>query len=237
MSTHCKHPLLTSHIEAGSFPGWVFVTRLEMPPHSKCSLVCCSHAWHSTVKCTSATQPATGTPYPQVSQVPGKISLSFARQRSPPSVETTISRQHLKGAQQPRRISEWLFVDRSGHRQVIHILLHRRFPSQTDRARLMRWKSTWLHTHPAPSIPIQYIPSHRCINGSVQKEPAIQLKGLTRASLIQPLVHSRKSHRQEEVQSTDGRRYSFCFAPQVRLQHTGVQPQPQVPHAHPRSRT
>jgi hypothetical protein len=42
-----------------------------MPPHSKCSLVCRGRAQHSTVKCTSVAQPATGTPYPQVSQVSG----------------------------------------------------------------------------------------------------------------------------------------------------------------------
>jgi hypothetical protein len=83
---------------------------------------------------TRRERPATGTPYPQVSQVPGKISPSFVRRRSPPSVETTIGRQHLKGAQQPRRISEWLFVDGSSHRQAIHILLQRRRRSQTDRA-------------------------------------------------------------------------------------------------------
>jgi len=42
-----------------------------MPPHSKCSLIRCSYVRHSTEKCTSTTQPATGTPYPQVSQVSG----------------------------------------------------------------------------------------------------------------------------------------------------------------------
>ena len=92
--TCCKHPLLTSHIEAGSFPGWVFVTRLEMPPHFKCSLVHRSCIQRSTVKCTSAIQPATGTHYPQVSQVSG-TDLPVQRQGSPPSVRTTIDRQHL----------------------------------------------------------------------------------------------------------------------------------------------
>jgi hypothetical protein len=127
-------------------------------PTIKCPWIHHKHMSLSEANRTHVKHPATGTPYPQVSQVPGKISLSFARQRSPPSVETTIGRQHLKGAQQPRRISEWLFVDRSSHRQVIHILLHRRLPSQKDRARLMRWRRTWLHTHPAPPIPIQYNP-------------------------------------------------------------------------------
>ena len=42
-----------------------------MPPHSKCSLVCHSHARRSAVKRTSVARPATGTPYPQVSQVSG----------------------------------------------------------------------------------------------------------------------------------------------------------------------
>jgi hypothetical protein len=168
-------------------------------PTIKCPWIRHKHLLLSEANRTHTKHPATGTPYPQVSHVPGKISPSFTRRRSPPSVETTISRQHLKGAQQPRRISEWLFVDRSSHRQVIHILLHRRPSSQTDKARLIRWKSTQLHPHPAPPIPIQYIPSYRRINRSVQREPAIPLKGLTRASLIQPLVCFRKSHRREEA--------------------------------------
>jgi hypothetical protein len=42
-----------------------------MPPHLKCSLVCRSCTQRSTVKCTGTIQPATGTPYPQVSQVLG----------------------------------------------------------------------------------------------------------------------------------------------------------------------
>jgi hypothetical protein len=106
----------------------VFAPTIKCPwIRRKCTLL-------SEANRTCTEHPATGTPYPQVSQVPGKISLSFTRQSSPPSVETTISRQHLKGAQQPRWISEWLFVDGSSHRQVIHILLHRRCRSQTDRA-------------------------------------------------------------------------------------------------------
>jgi hypothetical protein len=131
-------------------------------PTIKCPWIHRKHMSLSEANRTHIKRPATGTPYPQVSQVPGKISLSFTRQRSPPLVETTISRQHLKGAQQPRRISEWLFVDRSGHRQVIHIPLHRRFPSQTDRARLMRWKSTWAPyppgtLHPNPVHPVTQV--------------------------------------------------------------------------------
>ncbi|SRR6266478_2628079 len=33
--THYRHPLLASHVITGGFPGWAFVTRLEMPPHFK----------------------------------------------------------------------------------------------------------------------------------------------------------------------------------------------------------
>ena len=43
----------------------------KMPPHFKCSLIRCSYVRRSTEKCTSTTQPATGTPYPQASQVSG----------------------------------------------------------------------------------------------------------------------------------------------------------------------
>jgi hypothetical protein len=45
--------------------------KARMPPHLKCSLVCCSRTLRSTVRCTSIIQPAAGTPYPQVSQVSG----------------------------------------------------------------------------------------------------------------------------------------------------------------------
>ena len=57
--------------------------------------------------------------------------LPVFRQGSQTSEGTTSERQQLKGVAQSRRIPEWLFVDRFGHRQVIHILL----PSQTQRHR------------------------------------------------------------------------------------------------------
>ena len=110
--TCCKHPLLTSHIKAGSFPGWVFVTRLEMPPHFKCPLIHHSHTQLSTVKCTSKMQPVTGTPYPQVSQVSGTdLPVQWTR-------ITAFSEDYhrpaapLKARRQSRWIPKWLFDDR-----------------------------------------------------------------------------------------------------------------------------
>jgi hypothetical protein len=137
-------------------------------PTIKCPWIRHKHLSLSEVNRTHTKHPATGTPYPQVSHVSGKISPSFTRRRSPPSVETTISRQHLKGAQQPRRISEWLFVDRSSHRQVIHILLHRRLSSQMDKARLHKVEE---HTTPYPPGTPYPNPVHPVIQAHQQIGP------------------------------------------------------------------
>jgi len=107
--TCCKHHLLTSRTKAGSFLWWVFVTRLEMPPHLKCSLVHRSHAQRSTVKRTSTAQPATRTPYPQVSQVSG-TDLPVQRTRI-----TAFGEDYhgpaapCKARRQSRWIPKWLF--------------------------------------------------------------------------------------------------------------------------------
>jgi hypothetical protein len=96
-------------IEAGSFLGWVFVTRLEMPPHFKCSLVHRSCAQRSTTKCTSTTQPATGTPYPQVSQVSGTDLLVQGTRITAFCEDYHRPAAPCKARRQSRWIPKWLF--------------------------------------------------------------------------------------------------------------------------------
>jgi hypothetical protein len=131
--THYRHPLLTSCIKAESFPGWVFVTRLGMPPHLKCSLVCCSHTWHSAVKRTSTVQPATGTPYPQVSQVSGidlpvqktKITAFCGDYHKP-----AAPMRHAAVQVDPQVVIWWTGL---AHQQLIHILQHCWYKCQKHR--------------------------------------------------------------------------------------------------------
>ena len=110
--TCCEHPLLTSHIEVGSFLGWVFVTRLLDAPTLKVLFgpLQLHSAFHSEVyKHNTTWQREHLIPWSHRFQA--QISLS-ERQGSLPSVKTTIDRQHLQGTQQSRWISEWLFDKR-----------------------------------------------------------------------------------------------------------------------------
>ena len=52
-------------------------------------------------------------------------------------MKTTSNRQYLQGAQQSRRISEWIVANRFSHRQLIHILQQRKHKSHKDGARLV----------------------------------------------------------------------------------------------------
>jgi hypothetical protein len=112
-STHCKHPLLTSHIIAGSVLGWAFVTRLEMPPHFKVLLGLSQ--LYMAFRSKAYKHHTTGDKehlIPRSHRFQAQISLS-ERQGSPPSVKTTIDRQHLQGTQQSRWISKWLFDEQA----------------------------------------------------------------------------------------------------------------------------
>lgn len=124
-----------------------------MPPHLKCSLICCSCTRHSTVKCTSTIQPATETPYPQVSQVSG-IDL--------PVFQTGITAfsEDYHGPAAPLRHTA-VQVDlrvvnrRAGlaHRQSIHILRHCRH--KHPKAQMSDFNRWFIGTWPTcpPGIP------------------------------------------------------------------------------------
>ena len=151
--THRKHPLLTSHIEAGSFLGWAFVTRLEMPPHLKCSLVHRSCTQLSTVKCTGKIQPAMGTPYPQVSQVLG-TDLPVQKTRI-----TSFSEDYhrpaapCKARRQSRWIPKWLFDNRFSTSAINpHPSALQTWVSESTDVRLYRWLQVHILTYP-PGMP------------------------------------------------------------------------------------
>ena len=145
-----------------------------MPPHLKCSLVCCSCTLHSTMRCTSVIQPATGTPYPQVSQVSG-IDLPVWKTRI-----TAFSEDYHGPAAPPRhtavqvdlRVVIWWAG--LAHRQLIHILQHCRHKCpKAQMSDFNRWlRSHNLHTHLAHLIPNQHTLTCRSINDLVLKQPA-----------------------------------------------------------------
>jgi hypothetical protein len=110
----------------------------------------------------------------------GHRSPCLRRQGSPPSVRTTIGRRHLQGTQQSRRIPEWL-IDEAGlaHRQLIHILQHRRRKCQeAQTSDFYRWLQAHPpHTHLARFVPNQHTLTCRSINDLVSKRPACPQTG------------------------------------------------------------
>jgi hypothetical protein len=146
-----------------------------MPPHLKCSLVRCRCTWRSTVKCTSTIQPATGTPYPQVSQVPG-TDLPVQKTRI-----TAFSEDYRRPAAPSRHAAVWVdpqvVICRAGlaHRQLIHILQHCRHKCQeAQMSDFLRWLQAYHtpHTHLAHLTPNQHTLTCRSINDLVLKWPA-----------------------------------------------------------------
>ena len=81
---------------------------------------------------------------------------------------------------QSRRIPEWLFAVRFGHRQVIHILQHRRRKSHKDSVRPFEKPNRLFDTIPTFPSASQYILRGRRIYGSVQGVSAIPQWRLTR---------------------------------------------------------
>jgi hypothetical protein len=111
---------------------------------------------------------------PRSHRFQAQISLS-KRQRSPPSVKTTMGRQHLQGTQQSRRISKWLFDERVWHvgNQSTSLSIAdtsvKRHRCQTSTGGC---RHTAPHTHLAHLIPNQHTPTCRSINDLVLKQPA-----------------------------------------------------------------
>jgi hypothetical protein len=109
--TCCKHPLLTSPIKVGSFPGWAFVTRPRCP-HTLSAL-------QSVAVMFGVPQKSVQAPHnqqqehliPRSHRFQAQISLSRG-QGSRPLVRTTMDRRHLQGTQQSRWIPKWLFDKR-----------------------------------------------------------------------------------------------------------------------------
>jgi hypothetical protein len=102
------------------------------------------------------TDPQSWPPCSPISQVSGQLPSSEG-QRSPPSVRTTSDRRHpVKDrtvAADPRAVS---CTNGFGHRQAIHILLHRGLSSHKDRVRLDRHfdpQSSCQATPPRSSTP------------------------------------------------------------------------------------
>ena len=90
---------------------------------------------------------------PRSHRFQAQISLS-KRQRSPPSVKTTVGRQHLQGTQRSRRISKWLFDE---HRFGASAINPHPSASQTQASkgtdvRLLQVVAGTQHTYP-PGTP------------------------------------------------------------------------------------
>ena len=111
-STCCKRPLLTFHVKVESFPGRVFVTRLKNAPTLKVllDLLQLCLAFHSKVYKHNTTSNR-NTLSPGLTGFRHR-SPCLKGQRSPPSVRTTVDRQHLQGTQRSRWIPKWLLTGR-----------------------------------------------------------------------------------------------------------------------------
>ena len=102
------------------------------------------------------------------------LHVFYCKHRSRPSVRTTSDRQHLKRCFTVTADPRVVNCNRLGHRQVIHILLHRRNKSHKD--------CTWLHLGSGacsilsqhPLYPSQYaFAQSRCFVDSVQRSPVM----------------------------------------------------------------
>ena len=157
-----------------AFQGGRSLQGFEMPPHLKCSLICCSCNLRSAVKRTSTIQPATGTPYPQVSQVLG-TDLPVRKTRI-----TAFDEDYQRPAAPLRhaavQVDPRVVIWRAGlaHRQSIHILQHCRHKRQkAQMSDFHRWSQVYIPlTHLAHLTPNQHTPTCRSINDLVLKQPA-----------------------------------------------------------------
>ena len=122
------------HTRAGALSdGWVFVTRLcDLPLKSDRTRPATAFRAQHVL---AVEQASSRSPCFPISQVSDQLSW-FIEPKSRPSVRTTSQPAAPVRCAQSRRIPEWLFANRFGHRQAIHILQHCRHESHKDGVRL-----------------------------------------------------------------------------------------------------